>query len=846
MFRNIKIALQTSIPLNVNKFRVSTLSNSKLKLNKLLISMPKEREHIAEAQKQRQKIKEKSSKYIPGTVNLQVLGNGSSSAPAVVYLFTDQNRYLFNCGEGTQRLAHEHKTKLSRLEHIFMTRTSWDRLGGLPGLTLTVQDSGVPNLTLHGPPGLDEIFRGMERFVVLKDLKVSTVNYENGGDFEDQVMTVKCIPLKIDKYENNNDAKSSDLKEEIPEIDDTDYYEYENKKKDERQSPISINVKNISSENYQRREEFMTCAYICKLKPKPGSLNLEKCVDKGVPPGPLLGQLKNGFDVELPDGTIVKSDDVRAPTDPGPVFIFIDVPNEDYLVALEKQANCFEDYQAKSENEDNKAILIIHFTPQNIIQTEAYKKFMMKFPNTTQHLILNSSNRFSGYVATHRIQYQLNQIHSGIFPLLKESIDLNIDQLERPTKKLKLLPDNINSQIKIIEKENSLNCIPDVITLTSFNLRPKKSLDRSYEPQFTPDEYIEETHAVEGFLESLHNFKNIYNKINSEENDDSITKLNYPKILFLGTGSCIPNKTRNVSSILLNINSSSCILFDCGEGTWGQIIRFYGENEALEILHNLKAIFVSHLHADHHIGLIGLLKARQLLKIETPILLFAPAQIKNWLNFYDRRIEKLSTEYSLIPNADLITTPYNTLYTEEMGIKSISTCLVRHCPHAFGIAIELIEEFNMKPIKITYSGDTMPCDELIKLGMNSTILIHEATMEDELQHEAIYKMHSTVSQAISQGERMQSQYTILTHFSQRYAKLPRIENDIGQKVGLAFDNMEICLKDIKYLPLMYPTLKIMFTEHCEELEQKAVKRALKKERKRQSIPENKNFKEITR
>lgn len=61
---------------------------------------------------------------------------------------------MFNCGEGTQRLAHEHKTKLARLEHIFITHTTWNRIGGLPGLCLTVQDSGVPNLTLHGPPGL--------------------------------------------------------------------------------------------------------------------------------------------------------------------------------------------------------------------------------------------------------------------------------------------------------------------------------------------------------------------------------------------------------------------------------------------------------------------------------------------------------------------------------------------------------------------------------------------------------------------------------------------------------------------------------------------------------------------
>lgn len=59
---------------------------------------------------------------------------------------------MFNCGEGTQRLAHEHKTKLTRLEHIFVTQNNWKCTGGLPGLSLTIQDAGVPNISLHGPP----------------------------------------------------------------------------------------------------------------------------------------------------------------------------------------------------------------------------------------------------------------------------------------------------------------------------------------------------------------------------------------------------------------------------------------------------------------------------------------------------------------------------------------------------------------------------------------------------------------------------------------------------------------------------------------------------------------------
>lgn len=75
--------------------------------------------------------------------------------------------------------------------------------------------------------------------------------------------------------------------------------------------------------------------------------------------------------------------------------------------------------------------------------------------------------------------------------------------------------------------------------------------------------------------------------------------------------------------------------------------------------------------------------------------------------------------------------------------------------------------------------------------MNSDVLIHEATMEDELASEAIVKMHSTTSQAIDVGKKMKAKYVLLTHFSQRYAKLPRFNDNFAENVGIAFDNMQV-------------------------------------------------------
>lgn len=67
-------------------------------------------------------------------------------------------------------------------------------------------------------------------------------------------------------------------------------------------------------------------------------------------------------------------------------------------------------------------------------------------------------------------------------------------------------------------------------------------------------------------------------------------------------------------------------------------------------------------------------------------------------------------------------------------------------------------------------------------------------MEDELIKDARYKMHSTTSQAIEVGRQMNAQYTVLTHFSQRYARIPRLheyQTETYNNVGIAYDNMQV-------------------------------------------------------
>lgn len=140
------------------------------------------------------------------------------------------------------------------------------------------------------------------------------------------------------------------------------------------------------------------------------------------------------------------------------------------------------------------------------------------------------------------------------------------------------------------------------------------------------------------------------------------------------------------------------------------------------------------------------------------------------------------------------------------------------------------ERYPGETVKLTYSGDTIPSEDLITLGRNSDVLIHEATMEDDLYKEAQIKMHSTVSQAVEVGHRMNAKFTILTHFSQRYARIPILTRNV-ENVAIAFDNMEVTLNDLPMMHLMYEPLKAIFSEHLDNLEQKALKRKHKQERK---------------
>lgn len=110
---------------------------------------------------------------------------------------------------------------------------------------------------------------------------------------------------------------------------------------------------------------------------------------------------------------------------------------------------------------------------------------------------------------------------------------------------------------------------------------------------------------------------------------------------------------------------------------------------------NISAVYISHLHADHHIGLIGLLQGRRrafesLNEKPVPFYLFAPIQILTWLNFYDGCLENIKDDFILVPNAELVSLYLNVLYKYKYLDKNVvCESLRKLCLHKYHVSHHL-------------------------------------------------------------------------------------------------------------------------------------------------------------
>jgi ribonuclease Z len=297
------------------------------------------------------------------------------------------------------------------------------------------------------------------------------------------------------------------------------------------------------------------------------------------------------------------------------------------------------------------------------------------------------------------------------------------------------------------------------------------------------------------------------------------------RVTFAGTGGSAPTARRGLPAALVSAGGDR-LLFDCGEGTQRQLLRSVG-------LPDLDAIFITHFHADHWLGLPGMLKTFDLRTREKPLTIYGPAGLRQHLDAL-----KLIIGRTGYPLAVLELERYDEVTFDEYVV---------HCfpnDHRMdGLGFALVEDdrpgrfdpeeavrLGVKPgpdfgrlqagetvegvspdqvigedrdgRRVVFSGDTRPCQEVLEHSRLADVLIHEATFTDSELDRARDTGHSTARQAAEVARDAEVKLLALTHLSTRY--FPR---EIRDEARATFANTVV--------PRDFDAIEIPFPERGE-------------------------------
>jgi ribonuclease Z len=262
-------------------------------------------------------------------------------------------------------------------------------------------------------------------------------------------------------------------------------------------------------------------------------------------------------------------------------------------------------------------------------------------------------------------------------------------------------------------------------------------------------------------------------------------------VFFVGTAGSIPTSRRGLPSVLLR-RGGDRILFDCGEGTQRQLVSSVG-------LTDLTEVFLTHFHADHWLGLPGLLKTFDLRARDKPLAVHGPPGLKELLTLAMRTVGRVRFELQLIelsPGDVLERDGYKiapvrvahrgtalgyALYEDERpGVFDPRAAIARGLTPGpefgrlqrgetiKGVAPEQVLGPPRPGRKVVFSGDTRPCETLRVAAHRAELLIHEATFAEDEIDRAAETGHSTAKQAASLAREAEVSMLALTHFSTRY------------------------------------------------------------------------------
>ena len=264
-------------------------------------------------------------------------------------------------------------------------------------------------------------------------------------------------------------------------------------------------------------------------------------------------------------------------------------------------------------------------------------------------------------------------------------------------------------------------------------------------------------------------------------------------LFFAGTAGSVPSARRGLPAILLRRGGDS-VLFDCGEGTQRQLIRSVG-------LADLTHVFLTHFHADHWLGLPGMLKSFELRDRERPLTVLGPPGTVRLLEAVRFVYGRLSYPFEVRDLEQGETVRWEDWYVapfpvEHRGHGAVGYAIVED-PRPGRFDADLAESRGVAPgpdfgriqrgetvngvrpddvmgperpgRKLVLSGDTAPCESLRIAAHQADVLVHEATFTDEEAERARLTRHSTARQAAELALGAEVGLLALTHLSSRYA-----------------------------------------------------------------------------
>ncbi|MGU3414100.1 ribonuclease Z [Enterobacteriaceae bacterium C34A] len=274
------------------------------------------------------------------------------------------------------------------------------------------------------------------------------------------------------------------------------------------------------------------------------------------------------------------------------------------------------------------------------------------------------------------------------------------------------------------------------------------------------------------------------------------------ELIFLGTSAGVPTRHRNMTSIVLNLQQptlSQMWLFDCGEGTQQQFLRTSHHPGKLD------KIFITHLHGDHLFGLPGLLCSRSMQGNPSPLTIYGPKGIKEFVETalrlsgswtdYPLTIEEISagevfddglfrvTAYPLSHPVECFgyrieqhdkPGPLDAARLLADGIKAGP--LFQDLKKGMTVTMPDGREVNGKNylgpstpgVKLAIFGDTAPCPAALELAKDVDVMVHETTLEHAMAEKANSRGHSSSVQAAELAREANVGKLIITHVSSRY------------------------------------------------------------------------------